>query len=68
MTMEIVDTLIVLAIPGAMAAGLVDPLLWGSLAVLVVIAGAVAYPVNRWLISRGKGHALVHGAHAGAAR
>ena len=67
-TMEIVDTLIVLAIPGAMAAGLVDPLFWGSLAVALVIAGAVAYPVNRWLISRGKGHALVHGAHGGAAR
>jgi hypothetical protein len=40
----------------------------GSLAVALVIAGAVAYPVNRWLISRGKGHALVHGAHGGAAR
>jgi hypothetical protein len=66
--MEIVDTLIVLAIPGAMAAGLVDPLFWGSLAVALVIAGAVAYPVNRWLISRGKGRALVHGAHGGAAR
>jgi hypothetical protein len=66
-TMEVVDTVIVLAIPGAMAAGLADPLFWGSLAVALVIAGAVAYPVNRWLISRGKGHALVHGGHAGSA-
>jgi hypothetical protein len=64
-TMEVVDTVIVLAIPGAMAAGLVDPLFWGSLAVALVVAGAVAYPVNRWLIARGKGHALVHEAHGG---
>jgi hypothetical protein len=62
-TMEIVDTLIVLLIPGAMAAGLLDPLFWGSLAVALLIAAAVAYPVNRWLIARGKGHAVVHGAH-----
>ena len=64
-TMEVVDTVIVLAIPGAMAAGLVDPLFWGSLAVALVVAGAVAYPVNRWLIARGKGHALVHEGHGG---
>src|SRR5690349_13526137 len=64
-TMEVVDTAIVLAIPGAMAAGLVDPLFWGSLAVALVIAGAVAYPVNRWLIGRGKGHALVHDSPGG---
>jgi len=67
-TMEVVDTVIVLAIPGAMAAGLVDPLFWGSLAVALVVAGAVAYPVNRWLIARGKGHALVHEAHGGMTR
>ncbi len=67
-TMEVVDTVIVLAIPGAMAAGLVDPLFWGSLAVALVVAGAVAYPVNRWLIARGKGHALVHEAHGGLTR
>jgi Domain of unknown function (DUF4396) len=59
-TMEIVDNLIVLAIPGAMAAGLGDPLFWGSLAVALPIAGLVAIPVNRWLIARGKGHAVVH--------
>ncbi len=62
-TMEIVDTAIVLTIPGAMAAGLLDSLFWGSLAVALVIAGVVAYPVNRWLIARGRGHALVHGHH-----
>jgi hypothetical protein len=62
-TMEIVDTAIVLLIPGAMAAGLDSALFWGSLAVSLVIAGVVAYPVNRWLISRGRGHALVHGHH-----
>jgi hypothetical protein len=62
-TMEIVDTAIVLAIPGAMATGIVDPLFWGSLAFALLVAGLVAYPVNRWLIERGKGHAVVHGSH-----
>lgn len=62
-TMEVVDNLIVLTIPGAMDAGLDSLLFWGSLAVALVIAGLVALPVNRWLISRGKGHAVVHGAH-----
>src|SRR5690349_22290586 len=62
-TMEIVDTLIVLLIPGAIAAGLGDPLFWGSLAVALVIAGAFAFPVNRWLLARGKGHAVVHAYH-----
>ena len=59
-TMEIVDTLIIVLIPGAMAAGLGDPLFWGSLAVALLTAGAFAFPVNRWLLSRGKGHAVVH--------
>jgi len=62
-TMEIVDTAIVVAIPGAMAAGLLTGLFWGSLAVSLVIAGIVAFPVNRWLIARGKGHAVLHGTH-----
>jgi hypothetical protein len=62
-TMEIVDTAIVLAIPGAMAAGVLDSLFWASLIVALLIAGLVAYPVNRWLIARGRGHALVHGHH-----
>ena len=61
--MEIVDNAIVLLIPGAMDAGLTTLLFWGSLAVALVIAGAVAFPVNRWLILRGKGHAVVHDAH-----
>jgi hypothetical protein len=61
--MEIVDTVIVLAIPGAMAAGLSDPLFWGSLAVALAIAGVAAFPVNRWLISRGSGHAVLHEHH-----
>jgi len=59
-TMEIVDNLIILTIPGAMDAGLDSLLFWGSLAVALLIAGAVALPVNRWLIARGKGHAVVH--------
>jgi hypothetical protein len=61
--MEIVDNAIMLAIPGAMDAGLDDALFWISLAVALLIAGAAAFPVNRWLISRGKGHAVIHGHH-----
>jgi hypothetical protein len=66
-TMEIVDNLIVLTIPGAMEAGLGDLLFWGSLSFALVVAGAVAMPVNRWLIARGKGHVAVHetGIHGG---
>ena len=59
-TMEIVDNAIILVIPGAMEAGLADVLFWGSLAVALVIAFAVTFPVNLWLISRGRGHAVVH--------
>jgi len=62
-TMEIVDTLIIVLIPGAMAAGLGDALFWGSLAVALLIAGACAFPVNRWLLARGRGHAVVHRHH-----
>jgi hypothetical protein len=58
--MELVDNAIMLLIPGAMDAGLGNLLFWGSLAVALLIAGAVAFPVNRWLIDRGKGHAVVH--------
>jgi Domain of unknown function (DUF4396) len=58
--MEVVDTAIVVAIPGAMDAGLGDVLFWASLAVALAIAGAAAFPVNRWLIARGRGHAVVH--------
>jgi hypothetical protein len=63
--METVDNLIMLAIPGAMDAGLGSALFWGSLAAALTIAGAAAYPVNRWLIARGMGHAVVHSAHHG---
>src|SRR5918999_5015688 len=65
--MEIVDNGILLMIPGAMDAGLGDVLFWGSLSIALVIAGAFALPVNRWLIARGKGHAVVHetGVHGG---
>ena len=62
-TMEAVDTAIILFIPGAMAAGLTDVLFWASLAVALAIAGVVAFPVNRWLIGRGQGHAVLHGLH-----
>jgi len=64
--METVDNAVILAIPSAMEAGLTDPLFWGSLALGLGIAGIAAFPVNRWLLSRGQGHALVttyHGGH-----
>ena len=61
--MEIVDNGIMLVIPGAMDAGLTDPLFWGSLAVALLLAGIAAFPVNRWLVGRGKGHARLHGHH-----
>jgi hypothetical protein len=61
--MEIVDNSVMLLVPGALDAGLGDPLFWGSLAFSLVVAGAAAFPVNRWLISRGKGHAVVHAYH-----
>jgi hypothetical protein len=61
--MEIVDNAIMLAIPGAMEAGLGSLVFWGSLAVALVVAFVVTVPVNRWLISRGKGHAVVHQHH-----
>jgi Domain of unknown function (DUF4396) len=62
-TMEIVDNLFIIAVPGALAAGLADSLFWWSLIVSLVIAFVVTVPVNRWLISRGKGHAVVHAYH-----
>jgi uncharacterized protein DUF4396 len=63
--MEIVDNLIILVIPGAMEAGLGSLLFWGSLAFALAVAFVAAFPVNRWLISRGKGHAVVHKHHGG---
>jgi hypothetical protein len=61
--MEIVDNLIMVVIPGAMDAGLLSLLFWGSLAVALAVAFVAAFPVNRWLIARGKGHAVVHEYH-----
>ena len=66
-TMEIVDNAIVVLVPGALEAGLGSLLFWGSLSFALAVAGLVALPVNRWLIARGRGHAVVHehGHHGG---
>ncbi len=61
--MEIVDNLIMVLIPGAMEAGLTSLLFWGSLAFALAVAFVAAFPANRWLIMRGKGHAVVHDYH-----
>jgi hypothetical protein len=61
--MEIIDNALMLAIPGAMDAGLTEPLFWGSLVLSLVLAGLATFPVNRWLIARGRGHAVVHEHH-----
>jgi hypothetical protein len=63
--METVDNLIVVLIPGAMDAGLSSALFWGSLAFALAVAFVAAFPVNRWLIARGNGHAVVHEYHHG---
>ncbi|NTW60669.1 MAG: DUF4396 domain-containing protein, partial [Nitrospirae bacterium] len=65
--MEIVDNGIMLAIPGAMDAGLSRPLFWVSLAGSLVLAGISAFPANRLMIARGRGHAVIHGRHGHAA-
>jgi hypothetical protein len=62
-TMELVDNAFILIVPGAIAAGLSDGLFWWSLAASLAIAFGVALPVNRWLIGRGRGHAVVHELH-----
>jgi hypothetical protein len=61
--MEIVDNAIMLAVPGAMEASLDSVLFWGALGVALAVAFVVTVPVNRWLIGRGKGHAVVHAFH-----
>jgi hypothetical protein len=61
--MEIVDNAIMLLIPGAMQASLTSLHFWGSMALALIVAGFAAYPVNRWLIARGRGHAVVHKFH-----
>jgi hypothetical protein len=63
--MEVVDNLIILIIPGAMEAGLGSLLFWGSLAFALAVAFVAAFPVNRYLIVRGRGHAVVHQYHHG---
>jgi putative flippase GtrA len=61
--MEIVDNAIILVIPGAMEAGISSMLFWGSLAFALAVAFVAAYPVNYWLLTRGRGHALMHEYH-----
>lgn len=64
-TMEVVDNAVVLLIPGAMEAGIVNPVFWLSLFVALTAAFFAAYPVNLYLLKKGKGHALVHQYHEG---
>ena len=61
--MEITDNGVMLTVPGAMEAGLLNVLFWGSLAFSLVVAFVITVPVNRWLIDRGRGHAVVHAYH-----
>ncbi|HUP98651.1 MAG TPA: DUF4396 domain-containing protein [Usitatibacter sp.] len=61
--MELVDNAIMVVIPGAMDAGLGSTLFWGALGLSLAIAAIAAFPVNRWLIARGMGHAVVHAHH-----
>ena len=63
-TMELVDNAFILLVPGALAAGLTDRLFWWSLLVSLAIAFALTVPVNRLLIARGRGHAVLHESHA----
>lgn len=61
--MELLDNAVVVAVPGAMDAGLTRLLFWGSLVFSLAVAFVLTTPVNRWMISRGRGHAVVHGHH-----
>ena len=65
-TMEVVDNAVMATIPGAMDAGLVNPVFWVSMMIALTVAFFAAYPVNRWLMARGKGHALTHDHHGAA--
>jgi len=63
LVMEIVDNAFLLAVPGAMEAGLGDPFFWGALAAALAVAFVLTVPVNKWMIGRGRGHAVVHEMH-----
>ncbi len=65
LTMEVVDNAVMALVPGAMDAGLVNPVFWLSMTLALAVAYAAAYPVNRHLLRRGKGHALTHAYHEG---
>ena len=63
-TMELVDNLFIQLVPGALAAGLTEGLFWWSLLVSLAIAFVLTVPVNRALIARGRGHAVMHELHS----
>ncbi|MEU6713654.1 DUF4396 domain-containing protein [Nonomuraea sp. NPDC046802] len=63
--MEILDNAVMLTVPGAMDAGLTSWLFWAALAGALLVAFVLTTPVNKWLISKGKGHAVVHQYHQG---
>ena len=63
LVMEVVDNAFLLAVPGAMESTLTSGLFWGALALALAVAFVVTVPVNKWLIDRGKGHAVVHEMH-----
>ena len=63
LVMELVDNAFLLAVPGAMEAGLSDAFFWVTLAASLAVAFVLTVPVNKWMIGRGKGHAVVHGLH-----
>jgi hypothetical protein len=64
LVMEIVDNAVMLTVPGAMEAGVGNGLFWGALAFALAVAFVVTLPINRWMIGRGKGHAVVHALHS----
>ncbi len=63
LVMEVVDNAFLLAVPGAMDAGVADLFFWGALAAALAVAFVLTVPVNKWMIGRGKGHAVVHELH-----
>ncbi|WP_240777233.1 DUF4396 domain-containing protein [Nonomuraea basaltis] len=63
LVMEIVDNGVMLIVPGAMDVGLASVLFWGALAFALLVAFLVTWPINKWIIGRGKGHAVIHAYH-----